>query len=151
MGYVPIFMDWVSFTPVSAAAGGALIGLAAGMLLLLNGRVAGVSGIAGGVLRPARGDVAWRLAFLAGLVAAPVCYALVHGLPAITFDVSLPTIALAGVVVGLGTRYGAGCTSGHGICGVARLSPRSIVATCCFVGMGMLTVYVGRHLLRAAS
>ena len=141
-------IDWASFTPASAAAGGVLIGLAAGLLLLLNGRVAGVSGIAGGVLRPARGDVAWRLAFLAGLVAAPACYALVRTLPPITFDISLPVIALAGFVVGIGTRYGAGCTSGHGICGISRLSPRSLVATCCFVAAGMATAVVLRHLLR---
>ena len=144
-------IDWASFTPASAAAGGALIGLAAGMLLLLNGRIAGVSGIAAGVLRPVAGDVAWRLAFLAGLVAAPVCYALVRAVPPITFEVSFPVIALAGFVVGIGTRYGAGCTSGHGICGISRLSPRSIVATCCFVGAGMITVYVLRHLLRIGS
>jgi uncharacterized membrane protein YedE/YeeE len=141
-------IDWASFTPASAAAGGALIGLAAGMLLLLNGRVAGVSGIAGGVLRPSRGDVAWRLAFLAGLVAAPVCYALVRALPPITFDISLPVIALAGFVVGIGTRAGSGCTSGHGICGIARMSPRSMAATACFVAAGMIAVYVVRHLLR---
>jgi len=141
-------IDWASFTPASAAAGGALIGLAAGMLLLLNGRVAGVSGIAGGVLRPSHGDVAWRLAFLAGLVAAPLCYAFVRAIPSITFDISLPAIALAGFVVGIGTRAGSGCTSGHGICGISRMSPRSIVATCCFVGAGMATVYVVRHLLR---
>ena len=139
-------IDWASFTPVSAAAGGALIGLAAAMLLLLNGRVAGVSGVAGGMLRPSRGDVAWRIAFLAGLVAAPLTYSLVRALPPITFDVPLPVIAVAGFVVGIGTRYGAGCTSGHGICGVSRLSPRSIVATCCFVAAGMATVYVVRHL-----
>jgi uncharacterized membrane protein YedE/YeeE len=125
-----------------------LIGLAAGMLLLLNGRVAGVSGIAGGVLRPSRGDVAWRLAFLAGLVAAPVFYGLVRALPPITFDISLPVVALAGFIVGIGTRYGAGCTSGHGICGIARMSPRSMAATACFVVAGMIAVYVVRHLLR---
>jgi uncharacterized protein len=141
-------IDWASFTPATAAAGGALIGLAAGMLLLLNGRVAGVSGIAGGVLRPSRGDVAWRLAFLGGLVAAPLGYALVRALPAITFDVSLPVVALAGFVVGIGTRAGSGCTSGHGICGIARMSPRSMVATACFVAAGMITVFVLRHLLR---
>jgi len=141
-------IDWGSFTPASAAAGGALIGLAAGMLLLLNGRVAGVSGIAGGVLRPARGDVAWRLAFLGGLVAAPVGYAFVRSLPPIAFDVSMPIVALAGLLVGIGTRYGAGCTSGHGICGVARLSPRSMVATAAFIASGMGTVYAVRHLLR---
>ena len=144
-------IDWASFTPASAAAGGALIGLAAGMLLLLNGRVAGVSGIAGGMLRPLRGDLAWRVAFLAGLVAAPACYALVRALPPITSDISLPSIALAGFVVGVGTRYGGGCTSGHGICGISRLSPRSIVATCCFVAAGMATASAMRHLLRVAS
>ena len=143
-----MIIDWASFTPVSAAAGGALIGLAAGMLLLLNGRVAGVSGVAGGMLRPSRGDVAWRLAFLGGLVAAPVCYALVRALPSITFDISLTAVALAGFVVGIGTRYGAGCTSGHGICGIARMSPRSIAATACFVATGMITVFVLRHVLR---
>ena len=141
-------IDWASFTPASAAAGGALIGLAAGMLLLLSGRVAGVSGIAGGMLRPVRGDVAWRIAFLAGLVAAPTCYALVRTLPPITFDVPLPVVAVAGFVVGIGTRYGAGCTSGHGICGIARLSPRSIVATALFIAAGMATVFVVRHVLR---
>ena len=141
-------IDWASFSPESAAAGGALIGLAAGMLLLLNGRVAGVSGIAGGMLRPAPGDVAWRIAFLAGLVVAPLGYALLRTLPPITFDVSLPVVALAGFMVGIGTRYGAGCTSGHGICGISRLSPRSIVATLVFVAMGMASVYVLRHMLQ---
>jgi uncharacterized protein len=141
-------IDWASFTPASAAAGGALIGLAAGMLLLLNGRVAGVSGIAGGALRPSRGDIAWRLAFLAGLVAAPMCYALVRALPPITFDISLPVVAMAGFVVGIGTRAGSGCTSGHGICGISRMSARSIVATICFVAAGMITVFVLHHAIR---
>jgi uncharacterized membrane protein YedE/YeeE len=144
-------IDWASFTPASAAAGGALIGLAAGMLLLLNGRVAGVSGIAGSLLRPRRGGVAWRAAFLAGLVVAPVAYALVRALPPITFDVALPAVALAGFVVGIGTRYGAGCTSGHGICGISRRSARSIVATCCFVAAGMATTFVVRHLLQGVA
>jgi uncharacterized membrane protein YedE/YeeE len=144
-------IDWASFTPVSAAMGGALIGLAASMLLLLNGRLAGVSGVAGGVLRPSHGDVAWRLAFLAGLVAAPAAYALVRALPAITFDVSLPVVAAAGFVVGIGTRYSGGCTSGHGICGISRLSPRSIVATMCFMASGMATVFVVRHVLRVGT
>jgi uncharacterized membrane protein YedE/YeeE len=144
-------IDWAAFTPASAAAGGALIGLAAGMLLLLTGRVAGVSGIVGNLLRPRRGGVAWRAAFLAGLVVAPVAYALVRALPPITFDVALPAIALAGFVVGIGTRYGAGCTSGHGICGISRLSWRSIVATGCFVAAGMATAFVVRHLLQGAA
>jgi uncharacterized membrane protein YedE/YeeE len=143
-------IDWASFTPASAALGGALIGLAASMLLLLNGRLAGVSGIAGGVLRPSSGDVAWRFAFLAGLVAAPTAWSLVRALPPVHFDVSLPVIALAGLAVGIGTRYAGGCTSGHGICGISRLSLRSIVATGCFVAAGMVTVFALRHVVGMA-
>jgi uncharacterized membrane protein YedE/YeeE len=141
-------IDWASFTPGSAAAGGALIGLAVAVLLLVSGRVAGVSGILGGILRPQTGDTAWRVAFLAGLVAAPVAYALVRALPSIAFDASVAMIGVAGIVVGIGTRYGAGCTSGHGICGISRLSPRSIAATLCFMVAGMVTVFVIRHVLR---
>ena len=140
-------VDWASFTAASAAAGGALIGLAVALLLLVNGRVAGVSGIVGGVLRPRRGDVGWRLAFVAGLVAAPIAYTLVRTMPPIGFDVSMPSIGLAGLLVGIGTRYGAGCTSGHGICGISRLSPRSIAATLCFMVAGIATVFVTRHVL----
>ncbi|MFO1302236.1 MAG: YeeE/YedE family protein [Burkholderiales bacterium] len=141
-------IDWTSFTPASAAAGGVLIGLAAAILLLWNGRVAGVSGIAGGLLRPSRGDVAWRAAFLAGLVAAPLCYAIVRALPPVRFDVSITAIAAAGLLVGVGTRIGSGCTSGHGICGISRLSPRSLVATMVFMASGVATVFVVRHVLR---
>ena len=140
-------VDWASFTAASAAAGGALIGLAVALLLLVNGRVAGVSGIVGGVLRPRRGDVVWRLAFVAGLVAAPIAYTLLRTMPPIGFDVSMPSIGLAGLLVGIGTRYGAGCTSGHGICGISRLSPRSIAATLCFMAAGIATVFVTRHVL----
>ena len=140
-------VDWASFTAASAAAGGALIGLAVALLLLVNGRVAGVSGIVGGVLRPRRGDVGWRLAFVAGLVAAPIAYTLVRTMPPIGFDVSMPSIGLAGLLVGIGTRYGAGCTSGHGNCGISRLSPRSIAATLCFMAAGIATVFVTRHVL----
>ena len=140
-------VDWASFTAASAAAGGALIGLAVALLLLVNGRVAGVSGIVGGVLRPRRGDVGWRLAFVAGLVAAPIAYTLVRTMPPLGFDVSMPSIGLAGLLVGIGTRYGAGCTSGHGICGISRLSPRSIAATLCFMAAGIATVFVTRHVL----
>ena len=139
-------VDWTSFTPASAAAGGVLIGLAAAILLLWNGRVAGVSGIAGGLLRPSRGDIAWRAAFLAGLVAAPFCYALARTLSPITFDVSLPAIALSGLLVGVGTRIGSGCTSGHGICGPSRLSLRSLVNVLSFMGAGFVTVALLRHL-----
>ena len=140
-------IDWASFTPGSAAIGGALIGCAAAMLALLSGRVAGVSGIIGGLLRPQRGDLSWRIAFVAGLLVAPAIYGLVTRLPDITIDATLPTLALAGLLVGIGTRYGSGCTSGHGICGISRLSARSIVATLCFMAAGFATVFVVRHLL----
>jgi uncharacterized membrane protein YedE/YeeE len=141
-------MDWPHFTPWSALAGGALIGLAAALLLLGSGRVAGISGIVGGLLRrPATGDTAWRLAFVAGLLAAPLGWALVARWPVPRIDANLPTLVVAGLLVGLGTRYGAGCTSGHGVCGLARLSPRSLVATLAFMAAGFGTVFVMRHLL----
>jgi uncharacterized membrane protein YedE/YeeE len=103
----------------------------------------------GGLLRPSTGDVAWRVAFVAGLVAAPLAYAIVAALPPINVEASYPTLVLAGLLVGVGTRYGAGCTSGHAVCGVSRLSPRSIVATLAFMAAGFLTVFVVRHLLGA--
>ena len=140
-------IDWTSFTPVSALAGGVLIGLAVAGFLLLNGRIAGVSGILGGLLRPARGDVGWRIAFVAGLLAAPATYALFVPLPEPTIEASYPVLALAGLLVGLGTRYGAGCTSGHGVCGISRLSPRSLVAALCFMAAGFVTVFLVRHVL----
>jgi uncharacterized membrane protein YedE/YeeE len=140
-------IDWSSFTPGSAAVGGALIGVAASMLILLNGRIAGISGIVGGLLRPVRGDAAWRVAFLAGLIAAPWVYGVITQLPAVIIDADYPMLIVAGLLVGIGTRYGAGCTSGHGVCGVSRLSPRSMVATVCFMAAGFGTVFVVRHLL----
>lgn len=140
-------VDWASFTPASAAVGGLLIGVATAMLLALNGRVAGVSGILGGVLRPQRGDTAWRVAFVAGLLAAPIAYALSVGPPVLSIDASYPVLIAAGLLVGIGTRYGSGCTSGHGICGLSRLSPRSLVATLCFMAAGMATVFVVRHIV----
>ena len=140
-------IDWNAFTPWSALAGGALIGLAAALLLLLNGRIAGISGVLGGLLKPASGDVAWRAAFVLGLVAAPLAYGLVALAPAPLIEASNLTLIVAGLLVGVGTRYGAGCTSGHGVCGVSRLSPRSLVATACFMGAGFATVFVIRHLL----
>jgi uncharacterized membrane protein YedE/YeeE len=140
-------VDWTQFAPWSALAGGALIGLGAAMLLLVDGRVAGISGIVGGLLRPRAGDIGWRAAFVLGLVAAPlVAAALSIGLvPRI--DAGIGVLALAGVAVGIGTRYGAGCTSGHGVCGIARLSPRSLVATATFMAAGFATVFVARHVL----
>ena len=140
-------IDWQAFTPWPALAGGLLIGLAAALFVLLNGRVAGISGILGGLLRPLRGDVAWRLAFVAGLVGAPLVYASIAAWPTPRIDAGFGTLALAGLIVGVGTRYGAGCTSGHGVCGLSRLSPRSIVATLTFMGAGFATVFLLRHVL----
>jgi len=142
-------IDWASFTPWSALVGGLIIGLAAAMFALLNGRVAGISGIVGGLLRPKAGDVGWRTAFVAGLVVAPIVYAFVAALPAITIAASYPLLVGAGLLVGVGTRYGAGCTSGHGVCGISRLSIRSIAATMAFMGAGFATVYVVRHVIGA--
>jgi hypothetical protein len=142
-------IDWNAFTPVASLAGGVLIGAAAAALLWLNGRIAGVSGVLGGLLRPAKGDVSWRVAFLAGLVAAPMAHALFSARPQATIVVGWVPLVLAGLLVGIGTRYAAGCTSGHGVCGVARLSRRSLVATTVFTGTGFVTTFVLRHLLDA--
>jgi uncharacterized membrane protein YedE/YeeE len=139
-------IDWNAFTPWASLAGGALIGAAAGLFVLLNGRIAGISGVLGGLLRPVRGDVGWRLAFLLGLVAAPLAYALFTAVPAPRIDAGWGTLVVAGLLVGVGTRYGAGCTSGHGVCGLSRLSPRSLAATAAFMGAGFATVFVLRHL-----
>ncbi len=138
-------IDWVHFTPWASLAGGVLIGAAAAMFLLLNGHIAGISGILGGLLRPARGDVAWRAAFLAGLLFAPALYALVTRIPVPTIEAGYPLLLLAGALVGIGTRYGSGCTSGHGVCGLSRFSPRSLAATLAFMGAGFATVFAVRH------
>jgi uncharacterized membrane protein YedE/YeeE len=140
-------IDWQAFTPWPALVGGLLIGLASALFVLLNGRVAGISGILGGLLRPLRGDIAWRLAFVAGLVDAPLLYALGAAVPTPRIDAGFGSLALAGLIVGVGTRYGAGCTSGHGVCGVSRLSLRSIVATLVFMGAGFATVFLLCHVL----
>lgn len=132
---------------IDAFLGGLLIGAAAVVLLYGNGRIAGISGIVGGLLRPQRGDVAWRLAFVLGLVAAPLLYRLLAPLPPIAIDAGLPLLIVAGLLVGFGTRLGAGCTSGHGVCGLSRLSPRSFVATGLFMAAGIATVHAVRHLL----
>jgi len=138
---------WNAFTPVTALIGGALIGAAAAAFVVLNGRIAGVSGILGGLLRPARGDIAWRAAFVAGLVAAPLAYGVFAALPAIRVDTDIAVLIAAGLLVGVGTRYGSGCTSGHGVCGISSLSLRSLVATLAFMAAGFATVFVARHLL----
>jgi uncharacterized protein len=140
-------IDWNSFTPWASLAGGALIGLATAMFVLLNGRIAGVSGILGGLLRPARGDIAWRIAFLGGLILAAPAYGFMTALPEVRIDAGYGILVVAGLLVGIGTRYSAGCTSGHGVCGMSRRSPRSIAATAAFMATGFITVFVVRHLL----
>jgi uncharacterized membrane protein YedE/YeeE len=140
-------IDWTHFTPWAALAGGLLIGLAAALLVAFNGRIAGISGILGGMLSLPRGDTAWRLAFLLGLVAAPLAYSLVAPLPAVQVDAGTTTLVVAGLLVGVGTRYGSGCTSGHGVCGLSRRSPRSLVATAAFMLAGFATVFIVRHVI----
>ena len=140
-------IDWNHFTPLTALAGGVLIGIAAAMFVLLNGRIAGISGVLGGLLRPVKGDSAWRVAFVLGLLGAPLVYLLFAALPRPQIDAGYGALILAGLLVGMGTRYGSGCTSGHGVCGLSRLSPRSLVATAAFMGAGFVTVFVTRHLL----
>jgi len=139
-------IDWTHFTPLLSLSGGLLIGLAAAVFVLFGGRIAGISGIVGGLLRPKRGDVAWRSAFLVGLLAAPWLYQAVAPLPEIRVDAGNGTLVIAGLLVGIGTRYGSGCTSGHGVCGISRLSPRSLVATASFMLAGFVTVFIVRHL-----
>ena len=138
-------IDWAHFTPWSSLAGGMLIGLAAAMLVLLNGQIAGISGIVGGLFTPRASDIAWRVAFVLGLLFSPVLAAKAAPVPRI--EASVAVLIVAGLLVGLGTSYGSGCTSGHGVCGLSRLSPRSLVATLAFMGAGIATVLVVRHLL----
>jgi uncharacterized membrane protein YedE/YeeE len=140
-------IDWNAFTPYASLAGGVLIGVAAAMFVLLNGRIAGISGILGGLLKPVKGDISWRVAFALGLVASPLLYALFASVPTPRIDASWGALVLAGLLVGAGTRYGSGCTSGHGVCGLSRLSPRSLAATATFMGAGFVTVFVIRHVL----
>lgn len=140
-------IDWIHFTPYSALIGGLIIGFAASLFLLLNGRIAGISGILGGLLQAPRSSIAWRIAFLAGLVLAPMAYQLFAALPEVRIDASTAGLVIAGLLVGLGTQYGAGCTSGHGVCGLSRLSLRSLVATLSFMAAGFATVFVLRHLM----
>jgi uncharacterized membrane protein YedE/YeeE len=136
-------IDWQQFTPLSALLGGGLIGLAAAVLLLFNGRIAGISGILGGLFNAT--DRAWRIAFVGGLLLAPALYSLISTLPSMQIDASWPLLISAGLLVGIGSRYGSGCTSGHGVCGLARLSPRSLIATLTFMGAGFITVFLVRH------
>ena len=141
-----MWVDWNAFTPGPALTGGILIGAAASVLALMNGRIAGISGVLGGLLRPARGDLAWRAAFALGLLAAPQAFQWVSELPPPQVDAGYATLTVAGLLVGLGTRYGSGCTSGHGVCGLSRLRLRSLVATAVFMVAGAATVFAVRHL-----
>jgi uncharacterized protein len=137
--------DWNYFTPWASLAGGVLLGLAAAIFILVNGRILGISGIVGGLLRPRAGDVGWRLSFLLGLVAAPILYRLFAMPDPPRIEAAWVQLIVAGFLVGIGTRYGSGCTSGHGVCGISRLSPRSLMATLAFMGAGMTTVFAVRH------
>jgi uncharacterized membrane protein YedE/YeeE len=142
-------IDLLSFTPWTAVAGGVLIGIAAAIFALVNGRLAGISGIVGGLLRPTLPDIGWRLAFVAGLVIAPSLYGAFVYLPSLKIDANYSTLIVAGLLVGVGTRYAGGCTSGHGVCGLSRLSLRSLVATLLFMAAGFATVYIVRHVIQA--
>ncbi|HZX52140.1 YeeE/YedE family protein [Pseudomonas sp. XK-1] len=139
-------IDWLNFTPWSALGGGALIGLAAALFVVLNGRIAGISGLLGAVVEGGEGRGEKAL-FLLGLLLAPLLWGLFAALPPIEFQGGWLSLTLAGLLVGVGTRYGAGCTSGHGVCGISRLSPRSLAATLAFMAAGFATVFVLRHLL----
>lgn len=139
------------FTPLSSFAGGTLIGVAAALLLVANGRIAGISGIVGGLLRRPAGDTAWRALFVAGLLGGGVVLQLVRPSAIGPSLVGVPLLVVAGLLVGFGTSMGSGCTSGHGVCGIGRLSPRSIVATVTFMLAGAVTTYVLRHLLGGGS
>jgi uncharacterized membrane protein YedE/YeeE len=143
-------IDWLHFTPMSALMGGVFLGIASAVLFLGSGRILGISGILKGLVSPNANGTAWRMRFLLGLLLAPPVAKLFFSpewLSSPKIEASFPTIVLAGVLVGLGTRLGSGCTSGHGICGLGRLSARSLVATLCFMGSGFATVFVLRHVL----
>lgn len=141
-------IDWTHFTPWTALAGGILLGIASAAFILVNGRVLGISGILGGLLMPKRSDASWRVFFLLGLLLAPATLSLLAPglISAPRIEADHVAIVAAGLLVGLGTRYGSGCTSGHGVCGLSRLSPRSLVATLAFMASGFAMVYAVRHL-----
>ena len=142
-------IEWTHIAPIPALIGGVLIGLAAAILVLGNGRIAGISGILSGLWLSPKTDRAWRVAFLVGVFAAPWVYGMFAALPEITIDTSWPMVVIAGLLVGVGTLFASGCTSGHGVCGLSRGSPRSLVATLSFMAAGFVTVYVVRHLVGA--
>ena len=137
----------INFTPVSALIGGALIGGSAAFLLVVTGRIAGISGVLGGLLQPSRSDLGWRVGFLAGMLLSPLLFVAAGGAwPPVDIDASAGLLVIAGLLVGFGTRLGSGCTSGHGVCGIGRASPRSIAATLVFMMTAIATVFITRHL-----
>ena len=142
-------IDWIHFTPWLSLGGGLLLGLASALFILVNGRVLGISGIVGGLLSPLKGDVGWRISFLLGMAAAPLVASFLFPqlLSAQRIDAGLIALVAAGLLVGFGTRLGSGCTSGHGVCGLSRLSPRSLASTLTFMGLGFTVVYIVRHLI----
>ena len=143
-------IDWNHFTPWASLIVGLLLGVASAVFILINGRILGISGILGGLLPPKMGDTAWRLAFLLGMLAAPTVFMALapSGLASEPrIDAGFWTVIAAGLLVGIGTRYASGCTSGHGVCGLSRLSPRSLVATLSFMGAGFFIVYIVRHIV----
>lgn len=140
-------IDWGNFTPWTALAGGVLIGAAASLFVLLNGRIAGISGLLASLLDRGAEGRGEKLIFLLGVLLAPLLWMLFGALPVMEFQSGWIGLVVAGLLVGIGTRYGSGCTSGHGVCGISRLSPRSIVATLMFMAAGFVTVFVLRHLL----
>jgi uncharacterized membrane protein YedE/YeeE len=141
-------IDWLTFTPIPSLLGGMILGIAAALYVFLHGRILGISGIVSGLMHPKQDDRAWRIALTLGLLTAPVLAALFFEIrPIVEIDADWFAIILAGLLVGFGAQYGSGCTSGHGICGLSRLSPRSLVATLSFMGAGFLMVFVLRHLI----
>ena len=140
-------LDWKHFTPWTSLSGGVLLGLASALFILVNGRVLGISGILGGLLRSRADDSGWRIAFILGLLVAPAVWTLFAAPVVPRMEAGPALLVVAGLLVGWGTRYGSGCTSGHGVCGLSRMSPRSLVATLAFMGTGFVTVFVMRHLL----
>jgi uncharacterized membrane protein YedE/YeeE len=139
--------DFTHSAYIASLSGGLLIGTAAAMFVLLNGRIAGISGILAGLIHADKGDKIWRVMFLLGLVAAPFVYQIAFDLPPVTIDAGTAQLIIAGLLVGLGTSYASGCTSGHGVCGISRGSMRSIAATLTFMMAGFITVYLTRHLI----
>ena len=143
-------IDWNHFTPWASLIGGLLLGVASAAFILINGRILGISGILGGLLPPKVGDISWRVAFLLGMLAAPTVFMALTPAGFASeprIDAGFWTVIAAGLLVGIGTRYASGCTSGHGVCGLSRLSPRSLVATLSFMGAGFFIVYILRHIV----